>query len=126
MSTEMKVKVLDNAGKIYKQQCCISGYGANFSQSHYDRLLSVQGKWVTVDTKCLFDVLVNAICPKTGDIFHLTYYNAVKNDVRAGKAKCGYCSEIVEANTEICPHCKQEGYIKNFTYYLNFMKSPEK
>lgn len=90
----MYIKIKENAGSQY-------------SAKPWDKtMVSIRGQWVEVDTTHLFN-----------DQYNLKDYNvrvmdkdveAVRDDARPGKVKCGYCGKMFSGMEELTAHYLEE------------------
>ena len=125
----MKIKLYDDAAKRF----CFARVG--FDQPHgllaptgkhyYEMLLELEGQWLPVDTKYLFEDQYNTLpIPGVSDIaigIHDDLVESIMDDERPGKAKCRYCGTIIHdadcnafVEMEKCPYCEKIGYLTIF------------
>lgn len=116
----MKIRLNDNAASNYFNRCYRNArpdaYGLH-NEDYYQKLMSVQGQWLDVDTKHLFDnqfnttpienVSVNGLRIMIEDVVE------IENDIRDGVVKCRWCFGYDWDNDSACDTCGRSEYLEN-------------
>jgi len=68
MENKILLKIKNNAADLYKQNRTIEGRLIQFNQNWYDKMKSIQGEFLELDTEFLFDNQYNTKKSKYSDV----------------------------------------------------------
>lgn len=86
--------------------------GAFSPQGYRETLQELSGQWVDIETEHLFDNQYNTA---NGLRLYDTMIDAIEDEAREGKQKCGWCGTISETTFTICLNCLKDEYLEPFT-----------
>jgi hypothetical protein len=117
----MKIKIKDNASKIYWNNMNTTYRGAAVppkSMMNFGNMLEkINGMTIEVDTKYLFEDQFNTVpipgVSELGMRIMEEYVEKVIDDERPGKARCNWCGNTSKS-TMVCNKCYKSEYLEIF------------
>jgi len=85
--------------------------GLNFAADGWRAAVKeIEGTWIEIETKCLFSDQFNTVptrITKNGVRLMMCDVDAIEDDFRIGRSRCGWCGKHCSSEYMFCPHCGQ-------------------
>ena len=115
----MEILIHENAAKNYITKCYKYAHpeaDSLHSESFYNILKAIEGKWVEVETEHLFSDQFN-IAPiegvsELGARITIEDVTEIKDDVRQGVVKCRWCFGYDKDSDGACDRCGKTDYLE--------------